>query len=298
VTTALDPCTAVTELTGTEAVTARRIGGGSTGAVFEVELADGDLVVAKALGALRPGCTDAEAAGLAWLAEPRTVAVPAVRGHDDTWLVLEHVEPGEPTPDAAERLGRELAGLHAAGAPAHGAAPPGGPTHAWIGRAPMVNVPEADWPTFYANHRVEPYLKLAVDGGALTAAESAVIGRVIDVVGEVAGPPEPPSRLHGDLWSGNVLYGGTEARGGRAWLLDPAAHGGHRETDLAMLALFSAPYLDRTRAAYHEVSPLADGWADRVALHQLFPLLVHTVLFGRSYATQSVSAARAVLALG
>lgn len=289
----IDPCLAVTELTGTEAIAAHRIGGGSTGAVFEVELADGDIVVAKALGEPRPGCVDAEAAGLSWLAEPRATAVPTVRGHDDTWIVIEHVEPGEPTPQAAERFGRELAELHAAGATAHGTAPAGGPVQAWIGRAPMLNKPEPDWPAFYANHRVEPYLRTAVDTGALTAADGAVLSRALDVIADVAGPAEPPSRLHGDLWSGNVHFG----RDGRAWLLDPAAHGGHRETDLAMLALFSAPYLERILAAYDERSPLAPGWRDRVALHQLFPLLVHCVLFGRSYAAQSVSAARAVLSL-
>jgi fructosamine-3-kinase len=292
-----DPCQAVTDLTGTEAIAAHRIGGGSTGAVFEVELSDGDLVVAKVLGEHRPGCTDAEAAGLAWLAEPGVAAVPAVRGHDERWLVIEHVEPGQPTPAAAERFGRDLARLHASGADAHGAAPTGGPAHAWIGRAPMCNTPEPDWPTFYANHRVEPYLRTAVDIGALTAAEGVVVSRALDAVADVAGPPEPPSRLHGDLWSGNVHFGVQFGGDGRAWLLDPAAHGGHRETDLAMLALFGAPHLERMLAAYDEQSPLTPGWRDRVALHQLFPLLVHTVLFGRSYAAQSVHAARAVLAL-
>ena len=288
-----DPRPAVTELTGTEAVAAHRIGGGSTGAVFEVELADGDLVVAKSLGEPRPGCTDAEAAGLAWLAEPGVAAVPAVRAHDESWLVIEHVEPGEATPAAAERFGRELARLHAAGADAHGAPPAGGPRNAWIGRAPMCNTAEPDWPTFYANHRVEPYLRTAVDTGVLTAPEGAVVSRALDAVADVAGPAEPPSRLHGDLWAGNVHFGAD----GRAWLLDPAAHGGHRETDLAMLARFGAPHLERVLAAYDEQSPLATGWRDRVPLHQLFPLLVHAVLFGRSYAAQSVRAARAVLAL-
>jgi fructosamine-3-kinase len=289
----VNACQAVTELTGTQALAAHRIGGGSTGSVFEVELSDGDVVVAKALGEPRPGCTQAEAAGLAWLAEPGVAAVPAVRGHDEGWLVIEYVEPGSPTPEAAERFGRELAALHASGAPAHGAPPPGGPAGAWIGRAPMRNEPAPDWPTFYAAHRVEPYLRDAVDTGVLDAAEGAVVSKALDVIADVAGPPEPPSRLHGDLWSGNVHFG----RDGRAWLLDPAAHGGHRETDLAMLALFSAPHLDRVLAAYHEQSPLAAGWPDRVPLHQLFPLLVHCVLFGRSYVTQAVAAARVVLGL-
>jgi fructosamine-3-kinase len=79
-------------------------------------------------------------------------------------------------------------------------------------------------------------------------------------------------------------------------VIDPAAHGGHRETDLAMLALFGCPHLDRVLAAYQEVTPLADGWTERVALHQLFPLLVHTELFGGGYAGQAVAAARTALA--
>jgi fructosamine-3-kinase len=84
--------------------------------------------------------------------------------------------------------------------------------------------------------------------------------------------------------------------GGRGWLIDPAAHGGHRETDLAMLALFGAPHLDRIIAAYQEAAPLADGWRGRIPLHQLHPLLVHVCLFGGSYRESALAAARAVLA--
>ncbi len=111
-------------------------------------------------------------------------------------------------------------------------------------------------------------------------------------IGELAGPAEQPARLHGDLWSGNVLWGGD----GHVWLIDPAAHGGHRETDLAMLHLFGCAHLDRIVAAYDEAAPLAEGWRARIPLHQLFPLLVHTVLFGGGYGAQAVASARAVLA--
>jgi fructosamine-3-kinase len=83
--------------------------------------------------------------------------------------------------------------------------------------------------------------------------------------------------------------------GGRGWLIDPAAHGGHRETDLAMLALFGAPYLARIIACYEEVRPLAAGWRERVPLHQLHPLLVHVCLFGGSYRAAALDASRAVL---
>ena len=103
-------------------------------------------------------------------------------------------------------------------------------------------------------------------------------------------PEEGPARLHGDLWSGNVLWA-VDA----AWLVDPAAHGGHRETDLAMLALFGLPYLDRVLLAYDDAAPLADGWRERAPLHQLWPLLVHAVLFGDAYGARAGAAARTFL---
>ena len=131
-----------------------------------------------------------------------------------------------------------------------------------------------------------PYVRTARDAGTLDAAEVAVLEQA---AARVAAPVEPPARLHGDLWSGNVLWAPDGV-----WLIDPAAHGGHRETDLAMLALFGCPYLEAVLAAYDEAAPLADGWRARVPMHQLFPLLVHVVLFGRSYVGQAVAAARAV----
>lgn len=231
-----------------------------------------------------PGATAAEAAGLRWLAAADAVAIPVVRGQDDETLVIDRVPAGRPSPAAAERFGRGLARLHAAGAPAFGSPPPDGPADAWIGLAPMANVPAGDWASWYASDRVLPYVRRTVDAGTLDASEAAVFERAC---ARIPASAEPPARLHGDLWTGNVLWDGREA-----WLIDPAAHGGHRETDLAMLHLFGCPHLDRVVAAYDETAPLAGGWRDRIGLHQLFPLLVHTVLFGRSYAGQALAAAR------
>lgn len=294
---------AVSEITGRTATDVRPLGGGDTSAAFAVRLDDGTDVFVKSAPAGMPGAIAAEAASLAWLAEPGAVAVPAVHGHDEDWLVTELVPGSRPSARAAEELGRGLAALHAAGAPAFGAPPPGGPADAWIGLAPMRNEPCGTWAEFYARYRVEPYLRRAVDEGEL-GDEAQVISRVCDELDSLSGPPEPPARLHGDLWSGNVHWGSHRRSGdgddcatggGRAFLIDPAAHGGHRETDLAMLQLFGCPHLDRVLAAYDEVSPLAAGWRDRVGLHQLFPLLVHTVLFGGGYGAQAVAAARSAL---
>ncbi|MGD9529873.1 fructosamine kinase family protein [Pseudonocardia sp.] len=271
------------------------LGGGAA----RVVLADGRTVVVKEGPTVR-----AEAAGLRWLAVPGGPPLPEVLNADGDRLVAGFVLPAGPSAAAAEQLGRRLAVMHAAGAPAFGAGPPGASPDAWIGRAPMRNVAEpggaplpdrsdrSAWARWYAADRVEPYLRTARDAGDLTRGEAAVVERVCATLPALAGPPEPPARLHGDLWSGNVLWSADGA-----WLIDPAAHGGHRETDLAMLALFGCPHLDALLAGYDDAAPLAPGWRERVALHQLFPLLVHVVLFGRGYAGQAVAAARAALRL-
>ncbi|KAK1179346.1 fructosamine kinase family protein [Streptomyces sp. NBS 14/10] len=280
-----DPGAAAARLTGRPVTGLRRL----SGTQAEVVLDGGQVVMVKR--GSDPGAALAEAAGLRWLAEAGTVRVPAVHGHDPHWLVTERVPTGRPSPEAAARFGHDLAALHTTGAPAYGAPPPGGPEEAYIGLAPMRSVPGPDWTLWYAEHRVLPYLRRAVDDGTMRSAEAAVIERVCERLPELAGPAEPPARLHGDLWNGNVLWGAD----GQAWLIDPAAHGGHRETDLAMLHLFGCPHLTHVLDGYQQTAPLAEGWRARIPLHQLFPLLVHTVLFGRGYAEQALTAARAAL---
>ncbi|ASU78031.1 fructosamine kinase [Actinopolyspora erythraea] len=289
---------AVAEFTGASASTPRRLGGGDASTAYEVPLADGRSVFAKAAPPDMPGALRAEAASLHWLAEPGAVRVPRVHGDDERWLVTEHVAEASPTPEAADEFGRSLARTHAAGAPAHGCPPPGGPRDAWIGLAPMRDEPVADWPTFYGTLRVEPYVRRLVDSGTLRSSEAEPITGICERLGELPGADEPPARLHGDLWSGNVHWGRAPGDAEpHVWVIDPAAHGGHRETDLAMLRLFGCPHLERVLAAYEEESPLAAGWRDRVGLHQLFPLLVHGVLFGRSFATRARAAAEEALRL-
>jgi fructosamine-3-kinase len=229
-----------------------------------------------------------EAAGLRWLGEAGAVAVPEVIEAAGDRLVLEWIEPAAPTDEAAERFGRDLARMHRAGADSFGAPWPG-----WIAELPMDNAPAGDWPTFYAERRLLPFVRLARDRGLLSDDDVRTLESVISILPEISGPPESPSRIHGDLWSGNVLW--SKDRG--AVLIDPAAHGGHRETDLAMLALFGAPRLSRIMAAYREEAPPADGWRERVPLHQLHPLLVHVCLFGETYRSSLLEAATRTLAL-
>ncbi len=282
-------------LAGRPVVGRTALGGGDTAAAARVELDDGSLFFVKGVPAgMPPSSLATEADGLRWLdAASATGGAPVPRVVDDAGgtLVLEWIEPGPPTVAAAERFGRELAATHRAGAPRFGAAADG-----WIGRLALPNggpaAPPA-WPSFYATYRLEPYLRVAADRGRIAGGDAGAVGRLLDRIDDAAGAAgaEPPARIHGDLWAGNLAW----SAGSRAYLVDPAAHGGHRETDLAMLALFGAPHLDVVLSAYDEAWPLADGWRRRVALHQVHPLLVHAVLFGGSYGSRAGDAARAAL---
>ncbi|CAN5263091.1 fructosamine kinase family protein [soil metagenome] len=255
--------------------------GGDSCLAQRLTLDDGVSVFAKSRDDAPARFFAAEADGLRWLAETGAVPVPDVVAVTEPMLLLTWIDPGTPTAGAAEELGRGLARMHRAGAPCFGAGWAG-----FIGSLPLDNAAAASWPEFYAEQRVRPYLALARDSGRLSAGDAAVISQAMDRLVDV--PVELPSRCHGDLWGGNVLW----SAGGPAYLIDPAAHGGHRETDLAMLALFGAPYLDRLMSAYQEEFPLADGWRERVGLHQLHPLLTHAAMFGGGYGARAADAAR------
>ena len=277
----------VAELLGAKVagVTALGTGSGGTGA-YRVALLSGENVFAKAYTGRAPGFLAAEAHGLRWLREADPSSVPEVLGEAPDLLVTSWINPGRTSPSSAEEFGRGLATVHARGAQSFGA-----PWNGYIGALPMDNTEADEWPGFYAGQRILPYLRAAVERGALDVGQAADIELVCERIEEFAGPPELPARIHGDLWAGNVHW---DVRG-HAWLIDPAAHGGHRETDLAMMALFEPPQLETILGAYDEVHPLADDWRERVALHQLHPLLVHAALFGGSYGAQAHAAARQYL---
>jgi fructosamine-3-kinase len=270
------------ELLGSAVVATAPIAGGDISTATRLRLSNGTTALMKTHPHAPPDFFESEAHGLRWLAEAGGIQLPEVLAVDHECLILRWVEPGRNTADGAAAFGRALARTHAAGAPAYGLDRDG-----YIGRLPLPNRPADTWAEFFAVRRVLPYLKVARDRGAVTDTEAAAVEAVVPRLGQLV-PEEKPARLHGDLWNGNVLWG----LDGQVWVIDPAAHGGHRETDLAMLMLFGLPHLPRVLEAYVDVSPLADGWQDRTALHQLFPLLVHACLFGGGYGARAAAVAR------
>ncbi len=265
------------------------VSGGDVCTTSRLTLDDGASIFAKSWPSGSPpeGFFEAEAAGLAWLRAAGAVPVPEVLVVLPDLLAMEWVEPGSPSSEAAAGFGRALAGLHRSGADAFGADRPG-----FIGPLPLDNTPSAGpWGGWFAERRLLPYLRRSADRGALSPDDVEAVEAVMTTIDRYD-VGEPPARTHGDLWPGNVLW----ALDGRAWLIDPAAQGGHRETDLATLALFGgAPHLDTIISAYDEVYPLADGWRARVPLHQLHLLLVHTAVFGEAYRAAVRAAADAAL---
>ena len=287
------------------------LGGGDFARSSRATLEDGRVVFVKTHDAPPPRFFSTEANGLRWLREAGAVAVPEVLFASDEppCLVLEWIEtrrggtsaaaasgdresagrtPGGRTSSGVVRraadegevvdreaaFGRALAALHGAGAPCYGRED--GRT---TGSLAVPNEPAPDWPTFYAERRLLPLARIAAERRSLPPDTIARLERVAGRLGEFGASEEAPSRLHGDLWAGNRMVDAS----GRSWLVDPAAHGGHREFDLAMMRLFGG-FGERCHAAYREATPLAPGWESRVPLHQLAPLAVHAIKFGGSYA--------------
>lgn len=236
-----------------------------------------------------------EAAGLRWLATAQPQVVVAVVDVGDHHLDLQHLDQVPPTSRAAYELGMALAHLHDAGAPGWGAPPQGWTGDGFLGPLseplPLTCRVHPSWGAFYAIERLEATIALDRPGRRLPADLTRAVHRLAERVADGRfDTDDAPSRLHGDLWSGNLLW---TPRGGV--LIDPAAHGGHRETDLAMLQLFGVPHWLDLLAGYQAVRPLATGWRERVDLHQVHPLLMHAVLFGGGYAGAALRAVTSYL---
>jgi fructosamine-3-kinase len=270
------------ELLGSSVVATAPVAGGDIATATRLRLSSGQTALMKSLPHAPEGFFEAEATGLRWLAEvDGGVRVPEVLAAASDCVILAWVEQSAKTPvEAAVAFGQQLATTHAAGADDWGLDHDG-----YIGRLPLPNKTAGSWPEFYAVRRVLPYLKLARDRDAITPEDASTVESVVGRLREIV-PEEPPSRLHGDLWNGNCLWSADAVH-----VIDPAAYGGHREVDIAMLHLFGLPHLQRVVQAYDEASPLADGWEDRLPVHQIVPLLVHACMFGGGYGARAAAAA-------
>ena len=268
---------------GATVVRTAPVHGGDVAIAYRVELDDGRLVFAKTHASPPPGFFSTEAASLRWLHDPGAVGVPEVLAVADAapaFLALEWIAEGAARETTGPELGAALAELHAAGAPSFGRE-----DRRTTGSRRLPNEPCATWAEFYASQRLLPLARLAAESRALSDSTVAQLERLAGDLERFGGADERPARLHGDLWAGNRLVDVD----GRNWLVDPAAHGGHREFDLAMMRLFGG-FEPSCYTTYEELAPLVDGWHERVSLHQIAPLVVHAIKFGGGYVRAATAA--------
>lgn len=212
---------------------------------------------------------------------PQVEAVGVWEGYQ--YLLLEWLEPTSPHPDFWKMFGEFLAELHQKEWERYGWTEDN-----YIGRLPQSNNQHTGWGSFFTEERIRPLVKRLVDEGALQAALLDRVDRLANLF-----PDENPALLHGDLWSGNLFCAGrTGATAnhpqGLPALIDPAIYIGHREMDIGMTQLFGG--FDRSfLEAYHYHYPLAADWRERLPITQLYPLLVHALLFGGHYISSTAS---------
>ena len=267
---------------GSPVASSRRVAGGSINEAYAVEFEDGRRAFVKTRPDAPEGEYEAEAAALAWLGEPGTVRVPAVIAHGARFLALEWVEPGSLDAAGEEDLGRGLAGMHAAGAPAFG----GRDLH--IGPLRFDASPADDWPGFYAERLVRPLIAKARDRGALSGGRRRG-GRRRCATGSPSWRARRSRPRACTATSGAATCTPAPTAAPGSWIPSPTAATARSTSRCCGCSAVRRAGCSR---AYDEAAPLADGHEERVELWQLFPLMVHAVLFGGGYGGSAEAAAR------
>lgn len=253
-----------------------RIHGGDINETYRIQTNEGNWFLKMNDARRFPSMFSREAEGLMELKDKKVIAVPdpvcVGEVGNRAFLVTEFISKGVAQPDFWESFAASVARMHQQSLAYFGFKDAN-----YIGSIKQYNTPYNSWPVFYAFNRIMPLMRMAYDQQALSHADKEQIERLCRRLPELF-PEEPPALLHGDLWSGNFMIGTN----GKACIFDPAVYYGHREMDLAMTRLFGG-FDTRFYYTYQAIMPLANGWQQRIGLCQLYPLLVHLVLFGGSY---------------
>lgn len=226
---------------------------------------------------LYPAMFEKEARGLQALAKnATTIKIPRVIKYDaignDQYLLMEWIEKGKPVKDSMERFGSAVANMHR-----HTNSSFGWEEDNYIGSLPQQNSRRDSWPLFYGECRIFPLVRLLFNSGAFSKTDTVAAESFCKKIYQLF-PEELPALQHGDLWAGNFM---TTNTGGVA-IYDPAVYYGHREMDLGMSKLFGG-FDPRFYDSYDNIYPLEKKWLQRLPITQLYPLLVHAVLFGGHY---------------
>jgi len=262
------------QLIGREVKQLHGLSGGDINQAFQIEFSSGAPLFLKTNPHVDRDFFQAEAEGLQSLSNTNTLLVPRIieQGEFEAqqFLILEYFDEAEERDFDA--LGKGLATLHQCTQRDFG-----WEKDNYIGSLVQANAYLKDWSEFYAEYRILALSRKAFNAGLIDRADLKAIDSFLYRYPELL-PQEKPALVHGDLWSGNVLY----TKGGTPALIDPAVYYGHREMDIAMMQLFGG-FPSAVFDSYTAHYPLEGDWQSRVKYQQLYPLLVHLVLFGPSY---------------
>jgi len=261
---------------GVPVVRRTQLHGGCIALVARLDLADGRSVVEKRV---RPGdATDLslEAWMLRYLAAHSELPVPEVLAAAPDHLVMSYVphDVGGPSREAEIDAADKLAALHGVRAERFGLE-----RDTLIGPLPQPNGEMASWVDFFRERRLLAMTRQASEAGRLPAGFATRLEHLAGKLDDLLDEPAAPALLHGDAWSGNLLFRGERI----AAFVDPAVYYGHPEIELAFTTLFG-PFGETFYAAYAERAGIAPGFFEvRAAIYNLYPLLVHVHLFGSGY---------------
>lgn len=260
-----------------------RISGGDINKAYGLTLTDGTHIFMKENAKENADFFIAEAAGLTAIAQTKTIAVPHIlcsgtdRERGSSFLLLEFITAKKRVADYWETLAYELAAMHRAETKdfvTEGSY--GFNYNNYIGAKAQVNTAYSSWIDFFRDCRLKPQFQRAA--GYFDTGDKKKIDRLLEHMDRILIEPQYPSLLHGDLWSGNVITGND----GRAWLIDPAAYVGHAEADIAMTELFGG-FSPVFYEAYKEAADMQPDYRYRRDFYNLYQLLNHLNMFGRSY---------------
>lgn len=267
----------ISQLTEKEFHNTKSLSGGSISSAFLLEHSEGAYFLKINSSSEAQKMFHAEQKGLQAIEETASIAVPKVHHvglfENNAFLLMDFVESKSPSANDYKALGKQLAELHLNHKEAFGFT-----ADNFIGGLPQQNKQHSDWCSFYWHERIAPQMQMAKQANLLQTNEMVSEQTAISVFKELLGNDVKPSVLHGDLWAGNYLI----ATDGTPYLIDPATYWGHSMVDIAMSKLFggySAAFYD----AYHKVIPTTNNYNAQIDLYQLYFLLVHLNMFGRSY---------------
>jgi len=257
----------------------RPVYGGSINNCLRIETKNQSYFVKYNYVSLYPGLFESEKSGLKFLRSHSKFDIPKVYSTGENeyfqWIIMSYINGSNPNMNFWQKFGVTLAEFHKSSSEFFGLE-----NDNYIGNVRQTNRRASNWGNFFRDYRILPLLNLADRNGLIDVSLRNLFEDFLDIIDSFF-PVEKPSPLHGDLWSGNFMVDD----GGRATIFDPAVYYGHREMDIGMSKFFGG-FDQKFYDSYNEAFPLESGWEERIEVANLYPLLVHLILFGQSYLGQ------------